>query len=201
MYAAGSMWVRRAAIRPVPDFAKIPAHVLTRLEDELSDALGDGEHTPTILDEALERFEDVQPILAEHVSDQVSRHKQEPAMGFGYFLMIAVYLAFERAFPGDIAEVDTLGIKSVEEALSLDEEIRMADPAEVVESDDVIGMEQPHLLHYVQEHVDAALEAHANDIDVDDVHAIYRAVLVEILALSYAVTPPSVATTNHEVSA
>ena len=65
-----------------------------------------------------------------------------------------------------------------------------ADPAEVVDSDDVVAMEQPHLLHFVHEHVDAALEAHADEVDVDDVHAIYRVVLVEILALSYAVKPP-----------
>lgn len=188
-YARG-VWVRRAAIRPVPDFAKVPALVLERLEEELSDALGDGEVTPTILDDALERFEEQQPILSDHISELVAKQKREPALGFGYFLMIAVYLAFERAFPGAIDPIETVSIKSAEEALMLDEEIRMADPAEVVESDDVIAMEQPHLLKYVQEHLDAALEAHANDIDVDDVHAIYRAVLVEILSLSYAVRAP-----------
>jgi hypothetical protein len=195
------VWVRRAAIRPVPEFAKIPAWVVERLEDELTEAIGDGEVTPTILDEALDRFETDQPVLSDHVSEIVSRQKREPALGFGYFLMIAVYLAFERAFPGEIAQIEAVSIKSTEEALMLDEEIRMADSAEVVESDDVIAMEQPHLLKYVQEHLDAALEAHANDIDVDDVHAIYRAVLVEILTLSYAVRKPRAAGGSHEVSA
>ncbi|MBL8741735.1 MAG: hypothetical protein JNK04_11595 [Myxococcales bacterium] len=195
------MWVRRAAIRPVPEFAKIPAWVVERLEDELTEAIGDGEVTPTILDEALERFENDQPVLSDHISEVVGRQKREPALGFGYFLMIAVYLAFERAFPGDIQTIEAVSIKSTEEALMLDEEIRMADPAEVVESDDVIAMEQPHLCKYVQEHLDAALEAHANDIDVDDVHAIYRAVLVEILTLSYAVRPPRSASGSPEVSA
>lgn len=195
------MWVRRAAIRPVPEFAKIPAWVVERLEDELTEAIGDGEITPTILDEALDRFENDQPVLSDHISEVVGRQKREPALGFGYFLMIAVYLAFERAFPGDIAPIEAVSIKSTEEALMLDEEIRMADSAEVVESDDVIAMEQPHLLKYIQEHLDAALEAHANDIDVDDVHAIYRAVLVEILTLSYAVRAPRTAGGSHEVSA
>ena len=32
--------------------------------------------------------------------------------------------------------------------------------------------------------------AHAEEIDVDDVHTVYRVVLVEILALSYAVRRP-----------
>lgn len=195
------MWVRRAAIRPVPEFAKVPAWVVERLEDELTEAIGDGEVTPTILDEALDRFETEQPVLSDHVSDIVGRQKREPALGFGYFLMIAVYLAFERAFPGEIAQIEAVSIKSTEEALMLDEEIRMADPAEVVESDDVIAMEQPHLLKYVQEHLDAALEAHANEIDVDDVHEIYRAVLIEILTLSYAVRAPRSADGSPEVSA
>ena len=42
----------------------------------------------------------------------------------------------------------------------------------------------------MHEHVDAALEANASEVDVDDVHVIYQVVLVEILALSYAVRAP-----------
>ncbi len=183
------MWVRRAAIRPVPEFAKVPEAVLDRLEDELAAEIDEGSGTG-MLAQALDRFERDQTVLADHMSDALGRHQREPALGFGYFLMIAVYLAFERAFSDDLEAVSEVGIKSVEEALTLDEEIRMADAAEVVESDDVVAMEQPHLLKYVQDHVDAALEAHADEVDVDDVHAVYRAVLVEILALSYSVRAP-----------
>jgi hypothetical protein len=43
----------------------------------------------------------------------------------------------------------------------------------------------------VHEHVDVTLEAHAQDIDVDDVHSVYRVVLIELLALSYAVQRPA----------
>ena len=43
---------------------------------------------------------------------------------------------------------------------------------------------------YDQELIDAALEANANEVDVDDVHSIYRLVLIEVLALSYAVKAP-----------
>lgn len=43
----------------------------------------------------------------------------------------------------------------------------------------------------IKKHIDAALEANATEVDVDDVHAIYRLVLIEILALSYAVRAPS----------
>jgi hypothetical protein len=184
------VWVRRAAIRPVPPFAKIPEAVLARLEDDLARDLDDSSGTGALLNDALERFERDQSVLADHVAERVGRRNKEPALGFGYFLMLAVYLAFERAFPGELEPVTELALDGVEEALSLDEEIRMIDAAEVMESDDVIAMEQPHLLKYIQDHVDAALEAHADDVDVDDVHAVYRAVLVEILALSYSVRPP-----------
>ncbi|MBK6517104.1 MAG: hypothetical protein IPM79_20360 [Polyangiaceae bacterium] len=184
------MWVRRAAIRPVPAYAKVPEGVLSRLEDDLSADVDDVEDASDLMNEALERFERDQPILADHMSERVGRYKKEPVVGVGYFLMIAVYLAFERAFPGEIDAIDETSLKSVEEALALDEEIRRVDPAEVVESDDVVAMEQPHVLRYVQDHVAAALETHADELDVDEVHAIYRAVLVETLALSYAVKAP-----------
>lgn len=82
-------------------------------------------------------------------------------------------------------------MSGVEESLKLDEQIRLSDPAEAVDSDDVVAMEQPHMLAFVHEHLDAALEANASEVDVDDVHAIYRVVLVEVLALSYAVRPPA----------
>jgi hypothetical protein len=82
-------------------------------------------------------------------------------------------------------------LTATEELLTLDEELRRADPAEALDSDDVIAMEQPYLLAFVHEHVDATLEAHADEVDVDDVHVVYRSVLVEILALSYAVQRPS----------
>jgi hypothetical protein len=181
------VWVRRAAIRPVPSYAEVPAHVLTRIEDELSE---EGDATREQLDKAFERFESTQAALSERISEALGKLKDETALALGYFLTLAVWLGFERAFPDELEEVTAVGLRGVEESLTLDEEIRIADPAEVVDSDDVVAMEQPHLLHFVHEHVDAALEAHADEVDVDDVHAIYRVVLVEILALSYAVKPP-----------
>jgi hypothetical protein len=181
------VWVRRAAIRPVPPFAQVPPNVLTRIEEELSE---EGEATRAELDKAFERFESSQPALSERIGEALGKLKDETALALGYFLTLAVWLGFERTFPEDLDEVSALALGGVEESLQLDEEIRIADPAEVIDSDDVIAMEQPHLIRFVHEHVDAALEAHAENVDVDDVHAIYRVVLVEILALSYAVRPP-----------
>jgi hypothetical protein len=182
------VWVRRAAIRPVPSYAQVPARVLSEIEDQLAE---DDDDSRKQLDEAFTRFEQTQPALAERISTVLSRPLDETALALGYFLTLAIWLGFDEVFGQDLDEVTETALTGVEESLSLDEQIRLADPAEAVDSDDVIAMEQPDILAFVQEHLDAALEANAHEVDVDDVHAIYRVVLIEVLALSYAVRPPS----------
>jgi len=171
----------------VPAFAEVPAHVLETLEDELAEERDDSKRE---LDLAFERFEERQPILANHLGEALTKPKDETALALGYFLTLAIWMSFERTFRGELEQITEVALKGVEESLTLDEEIRVADPAEVMDSDDVIAMEQPHLVRYVHDHVEAALEAHADEVDVDEVHHVYRTVLVEILALSYAVRPP-----------
>jgi len=185
--SVSAVWVRRAAIRPVPSFALVGEAVLARIEDELA---REGDEARNKLDDAFARFEDTQPVLADRLSDELARPLDETALALGYFLTLAVWLAFEQTFGEALGKVNEIALKGVEEALALDEQIRLSDPAEVVDSDDVVAMEQPHLIAFVNEHLDAALEANADDVDVDDVHEIYRIVLIEILALSYAVTSP-----------
>jgi hypothetical protein len=181
------VWVRRSAIRPVPAYATVPEHALHAVRDGLAE---DDEEARAQLDEAFERFERAQPALAAHVADALGRPLDDTALALGYFLALTVWLAFEKAQGQHIDEVREQEIEATEELLTLDEELRRADPAESLDSDDVIAMEQPHVLSYVHEHIDATLDAHAEEIDVDDVHAVYRVVLVEILALSYAVRRP-----------
>jgi hypothetical protein len=171
----------------VPPFAELSARTLTEVEDQLSE---DDDAARTRLDEAFSRFEETQPVLATRISAALSRPLDETALALGYFLTLAVWLAFDSAFKGDVEQVTETALTSVEESLQLDEQLRLSDPAEALDSDDVIAMEQPHVLAFLHEHIDAALEANANDVDVDDVHAIYRLVLIEVLAMSYAVKPP-----------
>ncbi|KYF67485.1 hypothetical protein [Sorangium cellulosum] len=182
------MWVRRAAIRPVPSYAQVPARVLSEIEDQLAE---DDDDSRKQLDDAFTRFEQTQPALADRISTVLSGPLDETALALGYFLTLAIWLAFDELFGQDLDEVTETALTGVEESLNLDEQIRLHDPAEAVDSDDVIAMEQPDVLAFVQEHLDAALEANAHEVDVDDVHAIYRVVLIEVLALSYAVRPPS----------
>jgi hypothetical protein len=182
------VWVRRAAIRPVPAFAQVPLRALTTVEDELGE---DDEQARARLDDAFARFESTQPALADRISRTLNGPLDETALALGYFLTLAIWLAFDRVFRSDLVEVTETALGGVEEALALDEQIRLSDPAEAVETDDVVEMEQPDLLTFVREHLDAALEVNASEVDVDDVHAIFHVVLVEVLALSYAVRPPA----------
>ena len=182
------MWVRGAAIRPVPSFAQIPLRVLTEVEEQLA---SDDTEARGKLDEAFARFERTQPALAERIAQILSGPLDETALALGYFLTLAVWLAFDAVFHDELDEVTAVGLTGVEESLKLDEQLRKADPTEALDSDGVIAMEQPDVLSFVHEHIDAALEANASEVDVDDVHAIYRVVLIEVLALSYAVRPPA----------
>lgn len=181
------MWVRRAAIRPVPLYARLPAYVLAEIESELVD---DEELARERLDGAFSRFEETQPALADKAAGALSRPLDETALALGYFLMLSVWLAFERNFEGRLTEVTDQQLEAAEQSLELDEELRRLDPAEAVDTDDVIAMEQPDVIAFVQEHLDTALGAHGGLVDVDDVDIIYRVVLIEVLALSYAVRPP-----------
>ncbi len=185
---ARRVWVRGTAIRPVPSYAKVAESALDRVRRNLSD---DDDAVRSQLDEAFDRFEREQPALAAHVGDVLSSPLDETALALGYFLTLVVWMSFERAHDSYLDEVTAESIQATEELLDLDEQLRQKDPAEALDTDDVIAMEQPSLLEFVHEHLDATLEAHAEDVDVDDVHAVYRLVLVEILALSYAVRKPA----------
>lgn len=182
------MWVRSAAIAPVPTFAQVSARTLEKVEAQLS---SDDAAAREKLTESFSRFEQTQPALSTHVGELLSRPLDETALALGYFLTLTIWLAFDTTFGSALGEVTAMAIEGVTEALDLDEELRRGDPTEALESDDVVGMEQPHVISFVQEHLDAALEATTSEVDVDDVQRVYRVVLVEVLALSYAVRPPA----------
>ena len=180
------MWVRSAAIRPVPGFAQLSSDALENVEQWLGE---DELLTEERLSDVFERFEREQPVLAERIGTQLARTRDEVALALGYFLTLAIWLAFSNSHGARLRLVDDLALASVEEALALDEKIRGEDPYEAVDSDDVVGMEQPFLLRFIHDHIDAALDVHAGETDVEAVHAIYRLLIVELLALSYAVAP------------
>ncbi len=193
-----AMWVRGAAIRPVPPYAVVDRGILDRVEDELAE---NGLSPKSDLDDAFSRFEQTQPALAQLAAQILARPLDETALALGYFLTIAVWLAFERAFAARLGEVDEQALEAAQSALTLEEELRATHADEPLELEDVMAIEQPGVLAFVNEHVEAALEPgdgqqsgegrEPRDVDVDDVHAVYRNVLVMTLALSHAVLPAS----------
>lgn len=198
------MWVRGAAIRPVPSYAVVDRDVLDRIEEELAengDTAGSHRAPKSDLDDAFGRFEQTQVALAQQAAQVLARPLDETALALGYFLTIAVWLAFERAFGPRLAEVNDQALEAAESALALEEELRATHAHEPLELEDVMAIEQPGILAFINEHIEAALEPsdghgqiqtegrEPRDVDVDDVHAVYRSILVMTLALSHAVLP------------
>jgi len=202
------MWVRGAAIRPVPGYAVVDARTLETIESELAD---DSPRARGELDGAFARFEATQPCLADVLSDVLAKPLDETALALGYFLSISVWLAFERTF-GDarLREVTSDAIAATEEAIKLEEELRAAHGDEPFDLDDVVSIEQPNVLAFVHEHVDAALDPgtrgsaegeEPREVDVDDVHSVYRAIVLLTLCLSHAVLAADGASRGRELMA
>ncbi len=189
------MWVRGAAIRPVPRYAVVARTTLDQIECELAD---DSPRAQSDLDGAFARFESTQPHLAEAVSQVLSRPLHETALALGYFLSIAIWLAFERTFgEARLRQVSCDALSATDQAINLEEELRTAHAGERFDLDDVVSIEQPNVLKFVHEHVDAAFDPAAaraswqesRGIDVDDVRAVHRAIVLLTLCLSHAVLP------------
>jgi len=202
------MWVRGAAIRPVPRYAVVSAQTLDQIERELAD---DSPRAHGELDGAFARFETTQPHLADTISQVLSKPLDETALALGYFLSISIWLSFERTF-GDarLREVSLDAIAATREAIALEEELRAGRGDEPLDLDDVVSIEQPNVLAFVHEHVDAALDpsarpesrAEPREIDVDDVHVVYRVIVLLTLCLSHAVLPVDGASRgSHELMA
>ena len=193
------MWARGAAIRPVPSYAIVERRIIDLVEEDLT---GDEDQAEARLDAAFVRFESTQPALAERLSSVLARPLDETALALGYFLGIAIFLTFERQFGARLVAVDETALLATDEALNLEEQLRAAHTEEPVEVEDVIAQEQPAIMAFLHEHVESALEAAEGpadtaaprDIDVDDVHVVYRTMLVITLCLSHAVEPQPGAT-------
>lgn len=182
------MFFRKAALRPVPSYAIVDEHAIDTLERTLEDH---EEGLQKALDEGYRELELRHPDLGSWIAEQVSGRKDELAQSLGYFLVVAVFIAFREAFPRRLATVDDAAVQMALATLEADEELRANDPTEVLDSDDVVALGQPALLDFVQAHMSEAVEQAGENADIEELDDIYRAILVEIIALSHAVTTPS----------
>ena len=181
------MFLRKAAIRPVPTYAVVEPHFIEAVETALDE---DGKLQDR-LDVGYRELDRKQPTLSGWLSGELSTGSDETVKSLGYFLIISVFMAFREAFPKRLREIDEPALHMAIDTLTADEELRANDPTEILESDDVVAMGQPSMISFVQHHVQEAIEQSEGELDLDELDRIYRAVLVQVIALSHAVASPS----------
>jgi hypothetical protein len=181
------LFVRKAALRAVPRWAVVDEHAVEAVEDALGD---EGDELQAALDGAYRDMDRLQPTLAQYLAEQIAEQGDDLAQSVGYFLSITVHMAFREAFPTRLHTIDEPALGMAIATLDADEELRRDDPSEAMESDDVVAMTQPALLQFVQHHLEQALEQAGEQPDLAAFDHVYRAVLVEVVALSHAVEPP-----------
>ena len=191
-------FVRKAALREVPGHAVVDEVALAGVEEALGE---EGEELQASLDASYREMDRRQPALAAWLAEQVSGRNDELVQSLGYFLVVTVYMAFREAFPTRLGEVSASQLALVIQTLAADEELRADDPTEVLETDDIVAMGQPALLHFVQHHLDEALGQAGDAPDLEAFDHVYRAILVEVIALSQAVAPPEGAPAESETLA
>ena len=151
---------------------------------------GGDERARRVLTDGLERFGVRQDALARYLADTLAQPLDPPALALGRTLGVAVFMAFEASPGARLRRLDVDAVAAADAALSADEELRRTDPLDALDSEDIVAIEQPALVAFVNEQIGLTLERHAESIDVDDVAVVFRAILVEILALSWAALPP-----------
>lgn len=182
------MWVRRSAIRPVPRYARLPESSIRSMEATFSAADGRAQQLARA---SYERLTTQQPALTAYLARKLSASLDDTALALGHMLAVAVYVGFE-AFAGNaLRSLTPEAVAAADLALSADEELRRSDARDALDSEDIIAIDQPALVAFVNEHIERTLEQHADLVDVDDVDVVFRAILVEIVALSHAVAPPA----------
>jgi len=183
------VFFRKAAIRPIPRYAVVDRRVVDEVERMLE---GESVSLQNKLDRLFAQLGQKQPAIYSFVSDELGEIPNELAQSLGYFLVAAVHLIFSEAFPNRLEEVDESALALALATLSADEELRALDPLEKLDSDDLIAMNQPAVVEFVQHHVREAYDQADEDAPpIEQLDRVYRAILVQIIALSHAVLSPS----------
>ncbi len=182
------MWVRKSSIRQIPTYARIGSGILERVRHQI---LVQSEESEEALDQAFEEFELAQPLVYAHVSRELEKPLGETARALGYFLSLAIWLAFQEGHGRAMKTVTQDELVATTELLEFDSQLRQTDGGEPLETDDVISMEQPDLMHFIHEQIEATLDGQNEEIDSDHLQTVYRMVLIELLSLSYSVQAPA----------
>jgi hypothetical protein len=183
-------WSARSALPAIPSHAVVSRAAVDAAERSFSDA----DDLEESIDKAFSRFDEEQPALAAFLVGELEAQRDETAQALGYFLSVCIHEAFRRAFADRLEPADLSAVELAKASLELDESMRREDASEPFESDDVVAMQQPHVMAFVREQIDSVLSPDdeqdvERDVDVDCVSSVYHALLVSILALSRAVRP------------
>ncbi len=187
------MWVRSAAIRPVPPYAHISLDTIEQVEASFGD---DEPSCEAQMKLTYAEFERRQPALSKQILSSLQRVNDETATAIGYFLALIVFGSFQSSFGVRLRQVSSEEFRAAVESFKLDEALRRDDPDEPVDTDDVISMEQPNLVAFIREHVDLAMEVESVHANMEAVDKVYRVLLLQVLVLSHAVHPPEHAPTR-----
>ena len=185
------MWPARAAIHPVPGHAVVPREAIDMLESQLGGASDIERH----IDRAYGVFDARQPALSSFLCNEIDELDDDVAQALGHFLGVAVHEIFQDTFGRRLQPIELPAVELARSTFEVDEELRRNQPGEPLESDDVVAISQPHVMAFVREQLDAVLEPDDDEdgesaIDLEAIGKVYRAILVEIVALSYAVEAP-----------
>ena len=184
------MWPARSAIRPVPAHAVVPRVAVEQVEVELDEA----DDLDARIEMALRELDLAQPTLGAWLRGELDGVTDDTALALGQFLGVAVHRAFAEAFGQRLRRVEEMVLASTRATFDYDEELRRGAADEMLESDDLVAIGQPHVMAFVREQVEAALEPDEDgdppDVDLEAVAGVYKTVMIEILSLGQAVAPP-----------
>jgi hypothetical protein len=182
------MWVRGAAIRPVPSFATVDRATLERVARHVKES-------PERFGETVRTFETEQPHLAAAIRRVLERPLDETVRSVGSLVVVTLWAAFREMFASRLRTLTREDMQATEESLKVEEELRREHAEEPLDLEDVVHLEQPAVVEWIHEHVDAVTDLSRieddGEIDVDDLHLVYRTALTITLALSYAVEAPA----------
>jgi hypothetical protein len=179
------MWTRGAAIKPVPRYAVVSQALLDQIEEheDWDDASG--------IAERMSRLPTRQPQLFDDVIDRKNARIDDVAKSFHHSVTSRLVQIFDAAFPGRVSPVSSQDLRVIDESLTVEEELRAEHPEEPFEIDDVVSREQPAIVTFLQRVLEETLEEVSDrEVDLDDLHAVYRKILGYVLALSHAVQAP-----------
>jgi hypothetical protein len=190
------VWLGDTAIPSIGALARVSARALHDASTELASG-----PSGVVLAGHFSSFERAQPTLARRLAGRLAQPLHDALREVGLKLAVCIWSAFERTAPYGINLVSEDDWNHADQLLRADAELRKRSPNAVMESDDVIAVQQPDIAAFMRERLDEVLRIYADEVDVDDVDVVYELLLVQVLALSYAVrAPPRLTPSSADLS-